>query len=67
MASKEVYYEVEGAVFREEHGDDGVRMQVYSDRSASWSPYKGDWSRVRSQSNPMSLEEVKPYMGSAVE
>lgn len=55
----ERYYEVEGAVFREIGG----RMEVYSDRLGAFKPYEGDDGRVRRLSHPMSLEEVKPYMG----
>lgn len=56
----EQYYEVEGAVFREAPGSP---MEVYSERRGAWIPYEGDRFRVTRLSNPMSLEEVKPYMG----
>lgn len=56
----ERYYEVEGAVFREL---DGRVMEVWSRRRGDFVPYQGDESRVRRMSNPMSLEEVRPYMG----
>jgi hypothetical protein len=53
------YFEVEGAVFRKR---DGVPMEVFGQKSGEWSPYKGDESRVYRLSNPMSAEEVRPYM-----
>lgn len=58
----EKYYEVEGAVFRESNGG---KMEVYSERTGQWKPYEGDVSRVYRLSNPMTLEEVQPYMGEA--
>lgn len=56
--AKQVYYEVDGAVFL----DDGGKMQVYSEKTKAFKPYEGDVDRVYRMSNPMSLEEVKPYM-----
>lgn len=53
------YYEVEGAVFRQQPGKP---MEVYGCRSHQWKPYQGDEFRVTRMSNPMSLDEVKPYM-----
>jgi len=55
----EQYFEVEGAVFR----DAGGKMEVYLERTGQWKPYEGDVDRVRRLSNPMTLDEVKPYMG----
>jgi hypothetical protein len=52
------YYEVEGAVFR----DGGGEMEVFSDRQQVFSPYTGDVWRVLRLSNPMTLEEVAPFM-----
>jgi hypothetical protein len=54
----QTYYEVEGAVFRKAGGP----MEVYVDRTGEWKKYEGDPSRVFRLSNPMTLEEVKPYM-----
>ena len=59
MANEARYYEVEGAVFRQAGG----AMEVYSERTGNWKPYEGDADRVLRLSNPMSLEEVQPYMG----
>lgn len=53
------YYEVEGAVFREQPGRP---MEVFGCKSHEWKPYQGDPFRVRRMSNPMSLDEVRPYM-----
>ena len=53
------YYEVEGAVFREQAG----KLEVFSDRTGQYKPYEGDADRVYRLSNPMTEEEVKPYMG----
>lgn len=53
------YYEVEGAVFRERPGAD---MEVFVNQTGEWEPYEGDEGRVLRMSNPMSLEEVRPYM-----
>lgn len=53
------YYEVEGAVFRQRKG---VPIEIFSQKSGEWKPYKGDASRVYGQSNPMSLDDVRPYM-----
>lgn len=52
------YYEVEGAVFRQQQSQP---MEIYYGRD-QWKPYKGDEFRVTRMSNPMSLDEVKPYM-----
>ena len=52
------YYEVEGAVFRDESGN----LEVFSDRTGKWKTYEGDADRVYRLSNPMTLEEVQPYM-----
>lgn len=57
----EQYFEVEGAVFRQAHGSP---MEVYKERIGKWAPYQGDAGRVVRQSNPMTLAEVQPYMGS---
>jgi len=53
------YFEVEGAVFRLQ---DGQGMEVFLNSSGKWDPYQGDADRVLRMSNPMSLEEVRPYM-----
>lgn len=53
------YFEVEGAVFRQQAGQD---MEVFLNSSGKWGPYQGDANRVLRMSNPMSLEEVRPYM-----
>lgn len=53
------YFEVEGAVFRLQAGQD---MEVFLNSSGKWAPYQGDAGRVLRMSNPMSLEEVRPYM-----
>lgn len=53
------YFEVEGAVFRQQEGQD---MEVFLNRSGQWSPYQGDAGRVLRMSHPMSMEEVRPYM-----
>jgi hypothetical protein len=53
------YYEVEGAVFRQ---DDGP-LEVYQDGNpGKWAPYTGDTHRIHMQSNILTLEEVTPYM-----
>lgn len=52
------YYEVEGAVFRQKHDE---ALEIYFG-NGQWKPYQGDPFRVRRMSNPMSLDEVKPYM-----
>lgn len=52
------YYEVEGAVFREREGE---ALEIYFG-GGKWKPYQGDSFRVRRMSNPMSLDEVRPYM-----
>lgn len=52
------YYEVEGAVMRE---DDGKPMELYHG-NGKWVPYTGDAFRVYRQSNELTLDEVKPYM-----
>lgn len=52
------YYEVEGAVFRERKGE---ALEIYFG-GGKWNPYQGDAFRVRQLSNPMSLDEVRPYM-----
>ncbi|UVE18350.1 hypothetical protein NVV93_02810 [Pseudomonas sp. LS44] len=57
----EKYYEVEGAVFRE-----GARgLEVYSAKDDDFEPYQGDPWRVYRLSNPMSLEEVQPFIDCA--
>lgn len=56
--TNERYYEVEGAVFREAEG----RMHVFDEDVGKFTPYDGDRTRVRRQSNVLTLEEVKPYM-----
>lgn len=53
------YFEVEGAVFRKRSGE---ALSVFNQKSGGWSAYSGDASRVYRQSNPMSLEEVRPHM-----
>lgn len=58
MADKETYYEVEGAVFRAA----GNKLEVYSEKTKAFKPYEGDADRVYRLSNPMTLEEVQPYM-----
>lgn len=56
--SEDRFFEVEGAVFRERAG----KMEVFLQDSGEFKPYEGDADRVRRLSNPMSLEEVRPYM-----
>lgn len=55
---KEQYYEVEGAVFRTV---DNGPMEIYFG-DGKWNKYTGDADRVLRLSNPMTLEEVKPFM-----
>jgi hypothetical protein len=57
--SGEQFYEVEGAVFRKRPG---AEMEVFVNQSGQWEPYEGDAGRVLRMSNPMSFEEVRPYM-----
>lgn len=52
------FFEVEGAVFRERGG----KLELFMQDTGNWSPYTGDAARVYRMSNPMSLEEVRPYM-----
>lgn len=52
------FYEVECAVFRERGG----KMEVFLQDSGEFKPYEGDADRVRRLSNPMTLDEVRPYM-----
>lgn len=56
--NQDQFFEVEGAVFRERGG----KMEVFLQDSGAFKPYQGDADRVRRLSNPMSLEEVRPYM-----
>lgn len=56
--SEDRFFEVESAVFRERAG----KMEVFLQDSGEFKPYEGDADRVRRLSNPMSLEEVRPYM-----
>jgi hypothetical protein len=53
------YYEVEGAIFRENSAGE---MEVFSDRRQVCNLYTGDVWRVFRLSNPMTLEEVAPFM-----
>lgn len=53
------YYEVEGAVFRQQSG---VPLELFNQKSGEFRPYKGDATRVFGQSNPMTLDEVRAYM-----
>ena len=53
------YFEVECAVFRRKPGAD---LELFIQDTGKWSPYTGDASRVYRLSNPMTLEEVRPYM-----
>lgn len=53
------YFEVEGAVFRKRSG---VALERFNQKSGEWIPYSGDASRVYRLSNPMSLEEARPFM-----
>lgn len=57
--NQEQYYEVECAVFRKRPD---AEMEVFVNQSGEWKPYEGDADRVLRMSNPMSLEEVRPYM-----
>lgn len=52
------FFEVDCAVFRERGG----KMEVFLQDSGEFKPYDGDADRVRRLSNPMTLEEVRPYM-----
>lgn len=56
---KMTYYEVEGAVFRHAKGG---KMEVFSGKTGQFKPYTGDVHRVVSNSHPMTLDEVEPYM-----
>lgn len=53
------YFEVECAVFRQKAG---AALELFSNKTGEWKPYEGDADRVLRMSNPMSLEEVRPYM-----
>lgn len=53
------YYEVECAVFRQKPG---AELEVFVNQTGNWKRYEGDVTRVFRLSNPMSLEEVRPYM-----
>lgn len=55
---QEQYFEVEGAVFRRLANKP---LEVYFGND-EWKPYNGDPDRVLRMSNPMTLEEVQPYM-----
>ncbi|MDO3518145.1 hypothetical protein [Ralstonia pseudosolanacearum] len=57
--SKIEYFEVEGAVFRKRTG---VPLELFDQKTGTYEPYTGDVFRIYRQSNPMSLEEVRPYM-----
>ena len=51
------YYEVEGAVLREVAG----KLELYVG-NGKYKPYTGDPDRIYRLSNPLTLDEVKPYM-----
>lgn len=53
------YFEVEGAVFRKRSG---IALEIFDQKSGAWDEYQGDVFRIYRNSNPMSLEEVRPYM-----
>ena len=53
------YYEVECAVFRQKPG---AELEVFVNQTGKWERYEGDAARVFRLSNPMSFEEVRPYM-----
>jgi hypothetical protein len=57
--SEAQYFEVECAVFRKHAG---APLEVFVNQTGEWKPYEGDEGRVLRMSNPMSLEEVRPYM-----
>lgn len=53
------YYEVEGAIFRQRSG---VPLEIFNQKTGTFSRYQGSAGHVYSQSNEMTLEEVRPYM-----
>jgi len=53
------YYEVECAVFRQKANGP---MEVFVNQTGEWEPYQGDEGRVLRMSNPMTFDEVRPYM-----
>lgn len=53
------YYEVECAVFRQE---EGKLLEIMDQKTGEWRKYTGDIFRVFRNSNPMTLDEVRPYM-----
>lgn len=53
------YFEVECAVFRQKPGAD---LELFNNKNGQWEPYEGDAGRVLRMSNPMSFDEVRPYM-----
>jgi hypothetical protein len=56
---KQEFFEVEGAVFRKRSK---LPLEIMDQKSGKFSSYSGDVFRVYDKSNPMSLEEVRPYM-----
>ena len=57
------YYEIEGAVFRQDTGPLEVYRDARGDKPGYWEKYSGDAHRVKMGSNELSLAEVGPYMG----
>lgn len=55
----EVFYEREGAVFRQR---DGQALEIFGQQSGKFFPYKGDAYRVPNEANEATLEDVRPYM-----
>lgn len=53
------YFEVEGAVFRKRTG---VALELFNQKTGAWEAYTGDVFRIYRNSNPMSLDDVRPYM-----
>jgi hypothetical protein len=56
---KQEFFEVEGAVFRKVTAKP---LEIMDQKTGRFESYTGDAFRVYRQSNPMSLEEVRPYM-----
>ena len=56
------YYEIEGAVFRQDTGPLEVYCDGKGDKPGYWEKYSGDAHRVKMGSNELTLAEVKPYM-----
>lgn len=53
------YFEVEGAVFRKRSGE---ALEIFNQKYGSYEEYKGDRHRIYMKSNPMTFDEIRPYM-----